>query len=99
MRVGFLVAGAQKAGTTALHHFLEQHPEIGMSEVKELHWFDVDANFGPTADLRSYHARFPVGPETRILGESTPAYMYDASIDQVAIGIRAMVKEVVGMVG
>ena len=75
MRVGFLVAGAQKAGTTALHHFLEQHPEIGMSEVKELHWFDVDANFGPTADLRSYHARFPVGPETRIL-ESTPAYMY-----------------------
>lgn len=30
---------------------------------------------------------------------TTPAYMYDASIDQVAIGIRAMVKEVVGMVG
>ena len=28
---------------------------------------------------------------------TTPAYMYDASIDQVAFGIRAMVNEVIGM--
>ncbi len=76
MRVGFLIAGAQKAGTTALHHFLAQHPEIGMSKVKELHWFDVDDHFGAARGVEAYHARFTPRPEIRIFGESTPAYMY-----------------------
>lgn len=30
---------------------------------------------------------------------TTPAYMYDAPIDQVAVGIRKMVNEVIGMAG
>ena len=29
----FLVIGAQKAGTTALYHYLKQHPQIYMSPV------------------------------------------------------------------
>jgi hypothetical protein len=76
MRVGFLVVGAQKAGTTALHEFLSVHPEIGMPATKELHWFDDDANFGPGASERGYHARFPARSGLRILGEATPAYAY-----------------------
>lgn len=76
MRVGFLVVGAQKAGTTALHEFLAAHPEIGMPSIKELHWFDDDANFGPGASERAYHARFPARPGIRIFGEVTPAYCW-----------------------
>jgi hypothetical protein len=34
----FLV-GASKAGTTSLHHYLKQHPQIFMSPVKEPHFF------------------------------------------------------------
>jgi hypothetical protein len=35
----FVVIGAQKAGTTALHHYLGQHPQIHVSREKELHFF------------------------------------------------------------
>lgn len=31
----FLIVGAQKSGTTSLWHYLKQHPDIFMSEIKE----------------------------------------------------------------
>jgi hypothetical protein len=34
-----LVIGAMKAGTSSLHRYLDQHPEIGMSAWKELNFF------------------------------------------------------------
>jgi hypothetical protein len=35
----FLVIGAMKAGTTTLHTWLGQHPDIGMSTIKETNYF------------------------------------------------------------
>lgn len=35
----FVIIGAMKAGTTSLHHYLAQHPEIGMSSAKEPNFF------------------------------------------------------------
>ena len=35
-----MIIGAQKCGTTALAHYLGQHPEIQMSSKKEVHLFD-----------------------------------------------------------
>ena len=35
----FFLVGAPKAGTTALYHYLAQHPEVYMSPVKEPHFF------------------------------------------------------------
>jgi hypothetical protein len=35
----FFIAGAPKAGTTSLYHYLRQHPEIYMSPVKEPNFF------------------------------------------------------------
>ena len=37
----FLGIGAQKAGTTWLHYYFMGHPQIAVSNVKELHYFDV----------------------------------------------------------
>ena len=36
----FLVIGAQRAGTTWLHRVLQQHPNLWLPPVKELHYFD-----------------------------------------------------------
>src|SRR3989304_3773838 len=36
------IVGAPKAGTTALHYFLKQHPDIFMSQMKELRFFSKD---------------------------------------------------------
>ena len=38
----FFIVGAAKAGTTSLYHYLEQHPEIYMSPIKEPHYFSKD---------------------------------------------------------
>jgi|YNPMSStandDraft_1061717.scaffolds.fasta_scaffold11919_4 hypothetical protein len=38
----FLGIGAQKAGTTWLHHNLARHPQIWLPPVKELHYLDHD---------------------------------------------------------
>jgi hypothetical protein len=35
----FFIVGAPKAGTTSLYHYLDQHPDIYMSPVKEPNYF------------------------------------------------------------
>ncbi len=36
------VVGAPKSGTTALHRYLDQHPQVAMSAVKEPKFFLAD---------------------------------------------------------
>jgi hypothetical protein len=38
----FFIIGAPKAGTTSLYHYLDQHPEIFMSAIKEPHFFAAE---------------------------------------------------------
>ncbi len=40
----FFIIGAPKAGTTSLHHYLNQHPEIQMSTIKEPNFFVLPRN-------------------------------------------------------
>lgn len=40
----FLVIGAMKSGTTSLHHYLRQHPEIYVSAVKEPSFFAFEGS-------------------------------------------------------
>jgi len=84
-KVGFLVAGAQKGGTTALDQYLREHPELCLPQRKEvaldlgfhLHFFDTDRYFvTEPIDYGPYHAAFAPGPSQRLLGEVTPAYLY-----------------------
>ena len=44
-KLNFIVIGAQKAGTTALYHYLKKHPQIELPAIKELHFFDTNENF------------------------------------------------------
>ena len=38
----FFLVGAPKAGTTSLYHYLDQHPQIYMSPIKEPHYFSTE---------------------------------------------------------
>lgn len=40
-RIFVIGVGAQKAGTTWLYDYLGRHPQIAMSPIKELHYFDA----------------------------------------------------------
>lgn len=74
-KLDFLIVGAQKSGTSALRQFLRYHPEIFMPYT-ELHFFDNDKNFKETPNYDKYHARFSFKKDAKVVGESTPIYMY-----------------------
>ena len=74
-RVGFVIGGTQKGGTTALAHFLAQHPEICLPTQKEAHFFDT-AEFREDRAGERYRSLFPAGAEGRLCGDATPVYMY-----------------------
>ena len=85
----FLIVGAAKAGTTALHKYLEQHPQIYMTPTKETNFFAFESqeiNFqgvGDEAlkdfsitDLETYKAQFAGVTNEKALGEACPSYLY-----------------------
>lgn len=74
-RLDFAVVGVQKAGTTALFHFLSQHSRIAMPGDKELHFFDDDRRCWARPDYRDYLSRFP-RRRGAIRGEATPSYIW-----------------------
>jgi hypothetical protein len=86
----FFVIGVPKAGTTALHVALAQHPRLYMSEVKEPKFFLCDGpppTRGGPGDAKTfreriwrreeYEALFARAPAGALRGESTPFYLYD----------------------
>lgn len=80
-RVDFLICGAQKCGTTALDFYLRQHPLLCFPSKKELHYFDDDAAFaGGIPDYAAYHAWFAPEARHRLLGETTPIYLYKPEV-------------------
>lgn len=74
-RVDFIIAGVQKAGTTALFDYLAEAPEVSLSREKETHFFDDDERDWTRPDYADYHALF-APPDGRPRGEATPIYLY-----------------------
>jgi hypothetical protein len=75
-KLDFLVIGVQKAGTTALYHYFDKHPDIFVPETKELHYFDNDAIFKDKVDYKKLHGNFKNAKGKQIKGEVTPIYFY-----------------------
>jgi hypothetical protein len=65
-----IVIGAAKCGTTSLHEYLDEHPQIAMSREKELHFFVDRKNWG--RGLEWYESQFDATAPVR--GESSPDY-------------------------
>ena len=85
----FLIIGAAKAGTTALHEYLQQHPQIYMTPNKETNFFAFEGeeiNFrgiGDKAlkdfsitDLETYQNQFAAVTTEKAIGEACPSYLY-----------------------
>ena len=87
MKPNLFIVGQPKSGTTALHQFLGQHPEIYMSSIKEPHFFcsdfhlESDRAYGKQRffDFRSesaYMQLFARAKNVKIAGESSTNYLY-----------------------
>jgi hypothetical protein len=79
---GFLIIGAQKAGTTALYSYLREHPAIAGPPWKEVSFFDrhfwrgdawYRGHFPNRLYLRRMRTRTGVEP---IVGEASPSYVF-----------------------
>jgi CHAT domain-containing protein len=76
-QVEFLICGAQKGGTTALHGYLQRHPQLYLPNQKELHYFDNEDKNWENPNYEIYHQHFAdAKTEQQLLGEATPIYMY-----------------------
>lgn len=78
----FLVIGAAKGGTTSLHHYLRQHPEIFLSPVKETNFFWTEARAHgrrTPQTLAEYERLFDGAGGRRAVGEISPQYLNSAN--------------------
>jgi hypothetical protein len=57
-RPSFFLLGASKAGTTSLHYYLAQHPDILMSDPKEPPFFRLEYERGPAWYWQTYFRRY-----------------------------------------
>jgi hypothetical protein len=64
---GFLIIGAMKSGTSSLHRYLGQHPDVFVSKRKELDFFSYRYEQGFGWYMRQFRAG--------VAGESSPNYL------------------------
>ncbi len=88
MLPNFIVIGAAKAGTTSLHWYLAEHPEIFMTKVKDpgyfaygvdgegqLLWGEPERHVFPVRTLAEYEALFADAGGAKAVGEASTTYL------------------------
>jgi hypothetical protein len=88
-KANFFIAGAAKSGTSSLFHYLNLHPDVYMSSIKEPHYFCHDSfpdRFTGPGDegfsqnrirtLEDYTRLFDPGKNVLIRGEGSVYYLY-----------------------
>lgn len=80
MKVNTFIVGAPKAGTTSLHHYLDQHTDVCMSKVKEPNFFsskEVLSLFYNSLCIENSESYQNLFPEKKpILGEASVSYLF-----------------------
>jgi hypothetical protein len=86
----FLILGAAKAGTSSLSYYLQQHPQIYMSQLKEPKFFalenemldyqgpDQGINHNSVTSIEEYRKLFEAVSTEIAIGEISPIYLYSS---------------------
>ncbi len=88
MLPNLIIIGAGKAGTTSLHYYLDQHPEIAMSTRKEAHFFGRE---DWEDRIEWYKTLFPTPAPVR--GEASPSYSVHPFRGDVPGRIRKLIPD------
>jgi hypothetical protein len=86
MLPNFILIGAMKSGTSSLHHYLDEHPEISMSYPKELDFFIEERRW--SKGFAWYESHF--SKTATIRGESSVGYTQRHKYAGVPERIHAM---------
>jgi hypothetical protein len=72
----FVIIGAPKCGTSALHATLQRHPELFLAPIKEPHYFAFDyPNRREVESLRDYDGLFRMAKDNQLRGEASVYYL------------------------
>jgi hypothetical protein len=82
-----IIIGGLKCGTTSLHHYLNLHPEVGMSRPKELNFFVEELNWPLGAEWYAGH----FAADAPVRGESSPHYTNLPRFEGVAARMHELV--------
>ena len=90
MKVGIFIVGAAKTGTTSLHYYLNEHPEILMSSEKEPDYFsdkeilDQGLYYGKSRidSLIKYNNLFLKRDKEKFLGDASVSYLFYPEISE-----------------
>ena len=89
MLPNFIIIGAMKSGTTSLHYYLNFHPQVSMSKVKELDFFIEEKNWHK--GLAWYTSNFT--GESKKYGESSVNYTTFPHVKNVPQRMSSIVPE------
>ena len=89
IKVNLHIVGVQKAGTSALAHFLSQHPDICLVDGKEAHVFD-QPDFYETEDKKAfadkrYAKKLPHYDFESIICDATPITLFNPVYMQACV--------------
>lgn len=85
-----IIIGAPRSGTTSLYRYLQQHPQVHMSPLKETRFFAYEGqrvdyqgpadahayNRDTVTDAEAYRELFANRAPGQLAGEATPVYLY-----------------------
>lgn len=79
VRPNFFIVGAPKSGTTSMHAYLSQHPQVFMSKVKAPSYFATDLGLRTawSANEERYLSLFAGGRGMPVRGESSQSYLFN----------------------
>ncbi len=88
-KVDFFIVGAPKAGTTSLYHYLNEHPKIQMSSIKEPNFFSQSSLKRDKLYYRSsiidtiekYHALYKA-TDVNLRGDASVSYLFYKDVPQ-----------------
>ena len=80
----FLIVGVQKAGTTSIYHYLQKHPQVYMSPIKETNFLEKDwstiekahTNKNGILTIEDYGKLFDGVSNEIAIGEASPNYLF-----------------------
>lgn len=84
MLPNFFIVGAPKSGTTSLYHYLDHHPEVFMSPVKEPNYFSYEDTVQQNlyykergiGNLADYEKLFESVNGQKVIGEASVSYLF-----------------------
>lgn len=97
----FLILGAQKAGTSSLSAYLNQHPQLFLSFQKEVHYFD--GGVIPSSDnfakghswYRSFFPRRGDMGESALAFEASPLYLFNPLVPKRIFAFSPKIKLII----